>query len=147
MAAPWRWSCRCLDSRWESSILARSLSRNTCRSTLAGDVVLGVVAIVAEVVATEAEVVAMLALPEPIPMPERFEGLSEVLAGLLQHPQIQRLQLDHDPDNAWSVAAQLAQLLPIDEGIKYSLQGLESAEQLLEEMDKILTDLSGEPGS
>ena len=89
----------------------------------------------------------MLAMPEPIPMPDEFEGLSEVLTGLLRHPQIQRLQLDHDPDNAWSVAAQLAQLLPIDERIKYSLQGLESAEQLLEEMDKILTELSGESGS
>lgn len=91
--------------------------------------------------------VEMLSLPEPIPMPDEFEALSEVLTGLLRHPQIQRLQLDHDPDNAWSVAAQLAQLLPIDESIKYLLQGLESAEQLLEEMDKILTELSGEPGS
>ena len=91
--------------------------------------------------------VLMSARPDPVPIPDEFEGLSEVLTGLLRHPQIQRLQLDHDPGNAWSVGAQLAQLLPIDEAIKYSLQGLETAEQMLEEMDKIWTELSGEPGS
>ena len=42
------------------------------------------------------------------------------------------------------VGAQLAQLLPIDEGLKYQLQGLTSVEQLLEEMDNILVELSGE---
>ena len=56
------------------------------------------------------------------------------------------MQLQHDPGNAWSVGAQLAQLLPIDEEIKYSLQGSETAQQLLEEMDKILAELSGEGG-
>ena len=89
--------------------------------------------------------VEMLPLPDPTPMPDEFEGLSEVLTGLLRHPQIKRLQLQHDPGNAWSVGAQLAQLLPIDEEIKYSLQGSETAQQLLEEMDKILAELSGEP--
>ena len=90
--------------------------------------------------------VEMLPLPDPTPMPDEFEGLSEVLTGLLRHPQIKRLQLQHDPGNAWSVGAQLAQLLPIDEEIKYSLQGSETAQQLLEEMDKILAELSGEGG-
>ena len=66
--------------------------------------------------------------------------------GPVRHPQIKRLQLQHDPGNAWSVGAQLAQLLPIDEEIKYSLQGLETAQQLFEEMDKILAELSGEGG-
>ena len=64
--------------------------------------------------------------------------------GLLRHPQIQRLQLDSDLTDGWRVGAQLAQLLPIDEGLKYQLQGLTSVEQLLEEMDNILVELSGE---
>ena len=38
----------------------------------------------------------MSARPDPVPIPDEFEGLSEVLTGLLRHPQIQRLQLDHD---------------------------------------------------
>jgi len=46
--------------------------------------------------------------------------------------------------DAWCVSAQLAQLLPIDEAIKYQLQGIRDVGQLLEEMDKILTALSGE---
>ena len=65
----------------------------------------------------------------------------------LQHPQIQRLKLESDLEDAWSVPAQLTQLLPIDEAIKYRLQGLTSAERLLEEMDKLLVELSGEPAA
>ena len=62
----------------------------------------------------------------------------------MRHPQIQRLQLDSDLTDGWRVGSQLAQLLPIDEGLKYQLQGLTSVEQLLEEMDNILVELSGE---
>ena len=85
--------------------------------------------------------------PTPSPLPERYSALAEVLAGLLQHPQIQRLKLESDLGDAWSVPAQLTQLLPIDEAIKYRLQGLTSAERLLEEMDKLLVELSGEPAA
>ena len=83
-------------------------------------------------------------IPETMQLPDTFAGLAEVLEGLLRHPQIQRLQLDSDLTDGWRVGAQLAQLLPIDEGLKYQLQGLTSVEQLLEEMDNILVELSGE---
>ena len=83
-------------------------------------------------------------MPETMQLPDTFAGLAEVLEGLLRHPQIQRLQLDSDLTDGWRVGAQLAQLLPIDEGLKYQLQGLTSVEQLLEEMDNILVELSGE---
>ena len=83
-------------------------------------------------------------IPETMQLPDSFAGLAEVLEGLLRHPQIQRLQLDSDLTDGWRVGAQLAQLLPIDEGLKYQLQGLTSVEQLLEEMDNILVELSGE---
>ena len=56
------------------------------------------------------------------------------------------LIVDDHPAMRLALRAQLAQLLPIDEEIKYSLQGLETAQQLLEEMDKILAELSGEGG-
>jgi len=88
--------------------------------------------------------VTLLDAPAALPLPERYSALAEVLAGLLQHPQIQRLKLESDLGDAWSVPAQLTQLLPIDEAIKYRLQGLKSAERLLEEMDKLLVELSGE---
>ena len=83
-------------------------------------------------------------IPQTTQLPDAFAGLAEVLEGLLRHPQIQRLQLDSDLTDGWRVGAQLAQLLPIDEGLKYQLQGLTSVEQLLEEMDNILVELSGE---
>ena len=91
--------------------------------------------------------VTLLDAPTALPLPERYRALAEVLAGLLQHPQIQRLKLESDLEDAWSVPAQLTQLLPIDEAIKYRLQGLNSAERLLEEMDKLLVELSGEPAA
>ena len=91
--------------------------------------------------------VTVLDAPSAFPLPERYSALAEVLAGLLQHPQIQQLKLKSDLGDAWSVPAQLTQLLPIDEAIKYRLQGLNSAERLLEEMDKLLVELSGEPAA
>ena len=91
--------------------------------------------------------VSLLDAPTTIPLPDRYSALAEVLSGLLLHPQIQRLKLVSDLGDAWSVPAQLTQLLPIDEAIKYRLQGLDSVEQLLEEMDKILVELSGDPGT
>jgi hypothetical protein len=42
------------------------------------------------------------------------------------------------------VGFQLAQLLPLDESIKHALLGVDSLEQLLEELDKLLREMSGE---
>ena len=91
--------------------------------------------------------VTLLDAPTALPLPDRYSPLAEVLAGLLQHPQIRRLKLECDLGDAWSVPAQLTQLLPIDEEIKYRLQGFNSADRLLEEMDKLLIELSGEPAA
>lgn len=82
--------------------------------------------------------------PSHMPLEASYIGLADVLTGLQRHPQIQRLSLRSDMTDAWCVSAQLAQLLPIDEAIKYQLQGIRDVGQLLEEMDKILTALSGE---
>ena len=54
---------------------------------------------------------------KPSSCPISHASLAEVLEGLLRHPQIQRLQLDSDLTDGWRVGAQLAQLLPIDEGL------------------------------
>jgi Lon protease-like protein len=88
--------------------------------------------------------VAFTQTPATEPLPEGYAALAEVLEGLLRHPQIQRLKLQSDLTEAWSVGSLLAQLLPIDEAIKYELQGITSVEHLLAEMDNILVELSGE---
>jgi Lon protease-like protein len=62
--------------------------------------------------------VAFVNPPENEPLPEGYAALAEVLEGLLRHPQIQRLQLQSDLTEAWSVGSLLAQLLPIEEALK-----------------------------
>jgi len=77
-------------------------------------------------------------------LPDRYTGLAEVLLGLLEHPQVKQLQMSVDIGDAWRVVEQLAQLLPFTESIKYRLLGLETLEQRLEEMDRLLKEISGE---
>jgi Lon protease-like protein len=82
--------------------------------------------------------------PQLAPLPDDQVGLAEVLTGLLRHPQIKQLNLQADPSDAWRVCWQLAQLLPLDEAIKYELLGIVSVDQLLDKMDKLLKEISGE---
>ena len=77
------------------------------------------------------------------PMSSEWASLSEVLRSLQTHPHVQRLNLSIDHDNAWSVGYTLLQLLPIEENIKYELLGLETAEQLMGELDTLLNQISG----
>ncbi|MDA0892806.1 MAG: LON peptidase substrate-binding domain-containing protein [Proteobacteria bacterium] len=85
--------------------------------------------------------------PESTPLPDHYSGLAEVLESLLWHPQVKRLGLSLDLKDAWTVAYLLGQLLPLDESIKHELLNLDSLEQLLEELDTLLRELSGEaPG-
>ena len=78
------------------------------------------------------------------PLPEDQIGLAEVLTGLLRHPQIKRLSLQTDVSDAWRVCLQLAQLLPLEEAIKYELLGIDSIDQLLDKMDTLLKEISGD---
>ncbi|MDB4049368.1 LON peptidase substrate-binding domain-containing protein [Luminiphilus sp.] len=90
----------------------------------------------AKVVFHDAPIVASL--------PEDQIGLAEVLTGLLRHPQIKRLSLQTDVSDAWRVCLQLAQLLPLEEAIKYELLGIDSIDQLLDKMDTLLKEISGD---
>ena len=82
--------------------------------------------------------------PVVAPLPEDQIGLAEVLTGLLRHPQIKRLSLQTDASDAWRVCLQLAQLLPLEEAIKYKLLGIDSIDQLLDKMDTLLKEISGD---
>ena len=82
--------------------------------------------------------------PVVAPLPEDQIGLAEVLTGLLRHPQIKRLSLQTDVSDAWRVCLQLAQLLPLEEAIKYELLGIDSIDQLLDKMDTLLKEISGD---
>ena len=82
--------------------------------------------------------------PGKVALPNQYDGLAEVLKSLLRHPQVSQLNLPLDFADGWTVAFQLAQLLPLDESIKHALLGVDSLEQLLEELDKLLREMSGE---
>ena len=67
---------------------------------------------------------------------QRFELLET-------HPHVQRMKLRVDYNDAWQVGYALAQLLPLEESLKYELLGLDSADALLEELHALLNQISG----
>ena len=79
--------------------------------------------------------------PEPIPV----EGASmvDVLEGLQRHPEVKRLNLSVDYEDAWSVCFALTQLLPVGSPLKYELLGLTDISTLIDQLDQLLTELSG----
>jgi Lon protease-like protein len=54
------------------------------------------------------------------------------------------LNLPVSLEDGWAVGYQLGQLLPLNESIKYALLGADSLQQLLEELDTLLREMSGE---
>ena len=82
--------------------------------------------------------------PPKIPFDSVEKNLRDLLMSLLQHPHIQRLQLETDLLDSWRVATQLTQLLPIEESIKYELLGLNSVKLLVEELDVVLSKIRGD---
>lgn len=92
-------------------------------------------------------VVGAVEMREPLPvaaMDPAWESLLDVLRSLEIHPHIQAMALQIDYDNAWQVAYTLIQVLPLDEALKYELLGLDSIEELIQELDAILNQISGE---
>ncbi|MCH1553574.1 MAG: LON peptidase substrate-binding domain-containing protein [Luminiphilus sp.] len=79
--------------------------------------------------------------PEPLPV----EGASmvDVLQGLQRHPEVKRLNLSVDYEDAWAVCFALTQLLPVGGPLKYELLGLTDISTLIDQLDQLLTELSG----
>jgi Lon protease-like protein len=79
----------------------------------------------------------------PAPMQEEWQSLLDVLVSLEQHPHVQKLGVHADHGDAWQVGAVLAQLLPVDERIKYHLLGLDDIDEFMEKLDEVLNELGG----
>ena len=79
--------------------------------------------------------------PEPLPV----EGASmvDVVQGLQRHPEVKRLNLSVDYEDAWSVCFALTQLLPVGSTLKYELLGQTDIMTLIDQLDQLLTELSG----
>jgi uncharacterized protein len=69
--------------------------------------------------------------------------LVDVLRSLESHPQVQRLQLRVDYNDAWQVGFALTQLLPLEEAVKYRLLGCDTVAALMAELIAQLNRLSG----
>ena len=82
--------------------------------------------------------------PEPEPVLEVWQSLVAVLRSLENHPHVQRMGLAVDYNDAWQVAYTLAQLLPLDESLKYELLTLDSIEAVVRELELVLNEISGE---
>ena len=72
-----------------------------------------------------------------------FRTIIDVLAGLQRHPEVRRLGHTVDTTNCWEVCHVLSQLLPIDNSVKYELLGITDIHVYIEELDTLLSELSG----
>ena len=78
------------------------------------------------------------------PMAEEWGSMTTVLQSLETHPHVQRMGLDIDYSNAWEVGYSLVQLLPLEESLKYELLGSDTLEEMMQELDILLNQISGE---
>ncbi len=83
------------------------------------------------------------AAPKPVPMVPAWDSMREVLQSLETHPHVQRMNLSVDYGNAWDIAYALAQLLPLEEALKYELLGIDDAAELMSELDILLNQIGG----
>ncbi|MGI9328642.1 MAG: LON peptidase substrate-binding domain-containing protein [Pseudomonadales bacterium] len=74
-------------------------------------------------------------------MPVEHEDLVTILKELVQHPLIQKLDLDIDFADARSVSCRLAELLPIEPEIKQSLLQLNWPKERLAELNRLVHKL------
>lgn len=88
--------------------------------------------------------VELLPAPERSSLPPQWLSLQEVLADLGRHPEVQRLGLQVQSEDAWEVGYRLAQLLPLEESLKYGLLVVDDSGPLLDQLDLILSHISGE---
>jgi Lon protease-like protein len=78
------------------------------------------------------------------PLTETGLFLLDVLRTLEAHPQVVRMKLRVDYNNAWQVAFTLLQLLPVPESRKYELLGIDSIDELLARLRALIKELGGE---
>ena len=81
--------------------------------------------------------------PDVVEIPEEGRSMIDVLAGLQRHPEVRRLGLTVDTGSAWNICHVLTQLLPIANSVKYELLGITDINVYVDELDELLSELSG----
>jgi Lon protease-like protein len=77
-------------------------------------------------------------------MREEWRSVEDVLRSLETHPHVQGMDLEIDYSDAWQVGYTLIQLLPLEEALKYELLGAQTLEEMMQELDILLNQISGE---
>ena len=77
-----------------------------------------------------------------IALPEHSSELKDLLAQLLQHPHIERMQFSTEVDDVATLGFLLAQLLPMPEPVKFQLLTLTDPMQRLQKIIDMLDDIS-----
>lgn len=75
-------------------------------------------------------------------VPAVFKELQSLLSQLGQHPQVQQLNYDLNISDAAGLGFLLAQLLPIDNNVRYQLLSLKDPLDRLQAIDDLLEELS-----
>src|SRR5690606_2092808 len=87
--------------------------------------------------------VELLAAPDPTLLPPEWGDLQELLADLGRHDEVQRVGMQLQSDDAWEIGYRLAQLLPLDQSLKYGLLMADDSGPLLDQLDLIISYISG----
>lgn len=87
--------------------------------------------------------VDMLGASEAEPMLEEWDSMLDVLSSLEAHPHVLRLGLNIDRSDAWQVGRTLAQLLPVEEALKYELLQIPEVYPFMARLDQLLNVLGG----
>jgi len=74
---------------------------------------------------------------------EVHRGLVDLLGELMLHPEVQKLALDIDLEDARSVGWRLSELMPIEPEIKQSLLQMQYPRERLQELKRLVTKLRG----
>jgi uncharacterized protein len=86
-------------------------------------------------------VIGQVRLQAPLaaaPRAGRWDELQAFFERLTRHPEIRRLGLAIDGEDAWQLGFALAQLLPFSQADKYTLLLAEQAEDLMEKLELML---------
>jgi Lon protease-like protein len=88
--------------------------------------------------------VTLLPALAPAPLRDEWATLAALLQSLEAHPHVQRIGLDVDFGDAWQVVYTLLQLLPLDESFKARMLAEPSLDAVVDELESLLGDISGE---
>lgn len=79
---------------------------------------------------------------EPIPVENRFDGLSVLLRRLENHPMVEKKKLVVDYDNLWDLGWRLSELIPIKLEERQKLLEVDDPWERVKNIERLIADLA-----